>query len=333
MNLKEVLRGISHNSTFLEKLWIILQWNKTKLLALQFTDVEYAQKLFKRKYGHELNLDDPESFDEKMWFLKLSNRDPLLTQCSDKHAVREYIVARGYGNILKTEFACFKNADEIDFDCLPSPCYLKCNHASGMNLVYAKERNLHVEHIRWKFNYLLKQQPYYLSREWNYKNIPPRIVCEEVLSSNNGHGIFPELQFFCFHGEALFLIYNLGLADEKGYHSDPTRWALWPDWSLVEEAKAMNHNVHTPGQPENYVDMLRCAEDLSKPFPFVRVDLFSIDGRMVFNELTFYSGGGFTLSKTKIIQDLCGKKINLDGYAISDDATKRRTWAEVKRGQ
>lgn len=333
MSIKENLRVLTQKSNTFEKIWLILQWQKTKYNALRYSDYEYARKLWKARKGYDTDFSNPQTFDEKMWFLKLSNRDPLLTQCSDKHAVREYVKACGYENILKEEYACFDSADDIDFEKLPSPCYLKCNHASGMNYIYRKDKPFDKKHLRWKFNYQLKQNPYYLSREWNYKNIPPKIVCEEVLEMPDGSDI-PELQFFCFYGEPKFVIYNLGLADKSGRHKDSERWFLWNNWSLIRTKSSKGYNYQErkksiPPKPSNYHQLIECAKVLSKPFPLVRVDLFNIENKIYFNELTFYSGGGFTLSKTPSVQNLGGKYLDVSQYHIADDALQKHTKQEI----
>lgn len=331
MSIRDKLRSFTKSSALYEKIWLYLQWKKTKYFALKYSDFEYAKILWKKRKKQDTDFSAPQTLDEIMWFLKLSNREPLLTICSDKHRAREYVKECGYEDILKKEYACFDNADEIDFSKLPSPCYMKCNHASGMNFIYYKDKPINEKHLRWKFNFLLSQQPYYLSREWNYKNIEPKIVCEEVLEMPDGMSDIPELQFFCFNGEVKFIIYNLGLADKDGMHKDPIRWALWSDWTLVKEATKLNHTTDVPEKPKNYDYMFECATKMSSKFPLVRVDLFNIDGKIYFNEFTFYSGGGFTLSKTDVIQKL-GEYIDVSNYKIADDALMHRNSEDIKNG-
>ncbi len=329
MLVKNILRNVSRRINWFEVVWLKLQWLCTKIQFVRYSDLEYAKILWKRHYHKSWDFQNPQTLDQIMWFLKVSNRNPLLTLCSDKHRVREYVTQCGYDHILKKEFAFFHNADEIDFQKLPSPCYLKCNHASGMNLVYRRENDIDERHIRWKFNFLLKQNPYFLSREWNYKNITPGIVCEELLQMPDGVSDIPEIQFFCFYGKPKFLIYNLGLANTKGDHKDPIRWAIWPDWNLVKEATKLNYDQSPPQKPEIYEELETCAKTLSRPFPFARVDLFVIQKKFYLSELTFYSGGGFTMSKTPVIQDT-GKDLDLSEFHIAEDAIKRHTWSETK---
>lgn len=296
----------------LKSRWALVRHNS------RYSDFDFAQKLWRDK-GQEMDFDHPKTFDEKLWYLKLSNRDPLLTVCSDKHMVRNYVTDCGYKDILKKEYGCFSSAKEIDFSTMPSPCYLKCNHASGMNWIYKREEKFNRRFFNWKFDFLLKQNPYWLSREWNYKNIPPRIVCEEVLSMKDGSDI-PELQFFCFHGEPKLIMYNLGLADANGNHKAATRWVFDTNYTLLPVKTSMPTTDAPPAKPKNFNEMLECARRLSRPFPHVRVDLFNLDGRIVFNELTFYSGGGFVKLEPKEWQDRLGDWIDLSGYSIAEDA-------------
>lgn len=320
MSLKESLRKYTVKYQWFEKVWLVLQWKNTKRKAKKYSDYDYAQYLWKKHQGRGADFENPKTFNEKLWFLKLSNRDPLLTICSDKHAVRQYVIECGYEDILKKEYACFNNANEIDFTKLPELCYLKCNHASGMNFVYQSGRKYNTNFIKWKFNFLLNQNPYYLSREWNYKNISPKIVCEEVLSMPDGVSDIPELQFFCFHGEPRFIMYNLGLADEEGRHKRALRWVFDLNWNIIPVKTSMPTGENKPEKPLNYQKMIKIAQDLSAPFPHVRVDLFNINGKIVFNELTFYSGGGFVKLEPEIWQKKIGDMIDCSSYHISPDA-------------
>lgn len=320
MGLKEKLRAYTKTNCLFEKLWMILWWKKTKVNAAKYSDFEYAKMLWKRNTGKETDFSNPVTFNEKLWYLKLSNRDPLLTVCSDKHCVRDYVAKCGFADILKNEYACFNSADEIDFSKLPSPCYLKCNHASGMNFVFDKNKNMNIKHIKWKFNYLIKQNPFYLSREWNYKNIVPKIVCEEVLRMPDGISDIPEVQIFCFKGKPEFIMYNLGLADESGFHKKATRWVFDTNWNRLDIKTSMPTSKQVVEKPKGFDRMLEIATKLSQPFPHVRVDLFNIDGKIIFNEMTFYSGGGFVKLEPEIWQETFGDLIDCSNYTIAEDA-------------
>ena len=320
MLLKELIRPLTKKNVYIEKLWLYIQWKVTDSKYRKYSDLEYTNILWKQAKNRKPNLENPVTYDEKMWLLKLSNRDPLLTMCSDKHLVRTYIKECGYKDILKKEYAVFEDARDIDFDSIPSPCYLKMNNASGMNCVFDREKSFNKKQFIWKFNFLKKQHPYYLSREWNYKNIKPLIICEELLEMPDGYSDIPELQFFCFHGNPKFIMYNLGLADSEGNHKQAIRWVFDMNWNIIDVETSMPTSDIIPEMPENYSKMVEIAKKLSEPFPHVRVDLFNIEGKIYFNELTFYSGGGFVHLKPDEWQYKIGAWINCKDYIIADDA-------------
>lgn len=317
-SVREHIDALAERFGVLGAAWLRIRWTKAKLLS-GYSDVSYAQRLFARR-GDTWNADPPVSYNDKLWYLKLSNRDPLLVECSDKHAVRGYVERCGLGHILKREYAYSATVEGLDVDSLPSPSYIKCSHGSGLNWVYRAEASSHEKNRRLRqFRYLLRQDPYFLSREWNYKEILPTLVCEEYLETSSGAQI-PELQFFCFHGEVKFIMYNLGLADSTGAHQMATRWVFTPDYEIMNVQTSMPTSPDVPEKPPAFEEMLRYAEVLAAPFPHVRVDLFNVDGRIYFNELTFYSGGGFVKIEPEGWQQVLGSWLNVDAYSIADDA-------------
>lgn len=322
--IKDYLRKYTVKSNWFEHLWIRLQWIVANHNARRYSDIEYANRLWKAHNGKGfINILNPKTYDEKMWYLKLSNRDPLLTICSDKHEVRNYVIRCGFPEILKKELGTYTDANQIDLSKLPDRFYIKCNNGSGLNMIFDKSKSYNMRHIRWKFNFLLKQNPYYLSREWNYKNIKPLIVCEEVLAMPDGVSDIPEIQFFCFHGMPKFLMYNLGLADPDGHHKTALRWVFDMKWNLIPVKTSMPTNDNIPSPPKSFDKMVDIVTVLSKPFPHVRVDLFNIDGKIYFNEMTFYSGGGFVKLEPEKWQSLIGSWIDCSSYHIAEDAKKK----------
>jgi len=127
---------------------------------MKFTDVEFAHRYYKERTGLDLNLEYPQTFNEKLWYLKLNYRNPLLTICSDKYKVREYVKECGLEHILNTIYKVYHNAADIDFDNLPSSkVFFKCNHTSGYNAIYDKNSKFNKKHFIRKFNFILRQAP------------------------------------------------------------------------------------------------------------------------------------------------------------------------------
>lgn len=321
---KEALRPLTMDSPTFEKIWLVCQWVVVDLRYIFFSDYAFNVRDYNKRMKTKEGIAKPRTYNQMLMFLKLADRNPLITECSDKHLVRGYVERCGYSDILKNEYTTFSKTSDIDFDALPSPCYLKRNNGSGHNCVFRKEdRNFNRKHWLWKFSFLLKKNPYELSREWGYKNVEPLILCEELLTMPDPKQQIPELQFFCFDGEPKFIMYNLGLADEKGRHVDAIRWALWMDFSSADSLKRMNPEGDPPPKPKNYDKMIEVARALSNPFKQVRVDLFNIEGKIYFNELTFYSGGGFTMVRTPEIQNGAMEWCDISDYTIASDAYEK----------
>lgn len=319
MGLRAFVESVAARYFLVGAGYLRLRWAKAKFL-MAIKDVTYAKLLFAFR-GERWDSRSPRTYNEKLWFLKLSLRDPLITQCSDKHAVRDYVKACGLEHILKRTYGVYRSAGQLNFDALPSPTYLKCSHGSGLNWVYRRDVSRKEQRRRVReFDYVLRQNPYYLSREWNYRDISPVIVCEEYLESIDGEHI-PELQFFCFGGQVRLVMYNLGLADFDGNHQAATRWVFSPAYELLKVRTSMQTSPDTPPRPPRFDDMLRYAEILSAPFRHVRVDLFSIGDKVYFNELTFYSGGGFVRLEPLEWQEKLGSWLDVSGLSIAPDAT------------
>ena len=256
-------------------------------------DEPYAKLFYKVYTGKKLNLKNPTYFNEKMWWLKLNNRDPLLTKCSDKHLAREYVKDCGYEDILLPQVDVFDNADQIDFDKYTFPVVLKCNKDSGGLVFYdpAKKSEFDVRRSRRLLNKALKEKYYLISREWNYKNIPPKIVVEKVVRDQAGN-LPRDYRFFCFDGVPKVLMMDIGVVDEDGHHVYAYPRNLYDmDFKKLPFRFGRDSYNGPVEKPINFERMKEIAAQLSKPFPMCRVDLYNIDGKIYFGELTFYHGG------------------------------------------
>lgn len=262
-----------------------------KLMSLR-SDESYACWFYKTYTKKELHLNKPVTFDEKLWWLKLYNRDPLLTVCSDKYAVREYVKNCGLEEILIPEVGVYSNANEIDFDKFSEETILKCNHGSGENFLIKPGTEINEKGIRRKLNYALKQKYFLISREWNYKNIPPRIVADKVIRDKEGR-LPLDYKFMCFDGEPKLLFLDLELLrDDGSYNDDYPRNIYDMDFNLLPVWETRQNASFEVEKPKNFEAMVEAARILSQPFAHCRVDLYNLDGKVYFGEITFYHGGG-----------------------------------------
>lgn len=289
--IKRVVRNLSYKSEGFKSIYSLLNRAKINILS-KVSDEKYAKFTYKENTGKSLNLKSPKTFNEKLWWLKLNNRDPLLTRCSDKVEVRSYIDEMGLGEILIPMIGVYKKAEDIDFNTLPDKAFIKTNHGSGINVLWDRHKSFDKERFIKKFNKALKINYYLQSREWNYRDISPRIIVEEVLEPTDSNFGLIDYKFLCFEGKVKLVLTDVGVAAPDGTHSpEPKRNIHSRDFELIN-LKIGRENFHPClRKPKNYEKMLKYAEEISKPFPHCRVDLYNNNGEIFFGEITFYHGG------------------------------------------
>jgi hypothetical protein len=253
--------------------------------------IKYAYNLtlrekFKDACGYKLNLTNPQTFSEKIQWIKVNCHNSLITQCADKYKVRDYVFEKSKNKYLSHIYGVWDNPEKIDFDSLPLSFVLKTNHASGQVIIVKDKNILNTKMIKKQLCEWLSENYYYTGGEWAYKNISPLVMCEELLEE----GII-DYKFYCFNGLPKFLYVSKGL---EGNPHDAKMSFVDLKWNLTPFQRSNYLRFdNLPSQPLVFKEMLDLASKLSAPFCFVRVDLYSIKDRIVFSELTFYPNGGF----------------------------------------
>ncbi len=187
---------------------------------------------------------------------------------------------------LTRMYGTWDNPEEIPFDKLPNQFVLKSNHASGQVIIVKDKSQLNREEAVSKMKQWLKENYYYTTGEWVYKDIKPVIICEELLDDD-----IKDYKFYCFNGEPKFLYISEGLAKS---HEQAKMNFVTLNWEKAPfQRKDYAQFEKLPPKPVNLENMIQVANSLAQPFPFVRVDLYSIKGKTIFSELTFYPNGGF----------------------------------------
>ncbi len=315
--IRGLLKYTYNRSKLARYLWLKWKWaERTKTLKIH--DIEFAKSIYAKKMGKELNLDNPITYDDKLWYLKFSNRDPLLTQCSDKFQVRKYVTQCGLGHILNELYGVYENARDIDFESIPSPCFIKCNHTSGYNTMFDKDKPFDKKDFVRRFNFALKQNYYALYREWNYKNIKPLIICERVLRDPHSPVGLVDYRIFCFSGQAKVFVIGIETCAEDGSHSGKGRRNFYDmNFNLLNmKLNYDNFPLELVPKPINFETMVSYAEILAQPFPHCRVDFYNIDGKIYFGEITFYQGGALNKIEPEEWAIRLGEWIDLTGYTI-----------------
>lgn len=274
----------------------------------------YAQVTYYIKCKKFLNLNNPQTFDEKIWWLKYHYFNPLMTICSDKWKVRDYVKACGLQDILNDCYGCYSSLDEIDIDVIPTDdFYLKINNTSGGNILCHKSV-FNIDNIRSKFNLLLKDNFYWHGREYNYRYINPCIIAEKVLKPDDDWGLL-DYKFLCFEGEPRLLFLDIGVANKDGSHAEDYYRNIYDmEFNVIDNIRETRDSYRPKDikKPEKWDYMLDCCRKLSKPFPHCRIDLYYVGGSVIFGEITFFHGSGYNDFSPREADLMVGSWIPLD---------------------
>jgi hypothetical protein len=283
---------------------------RLKILNLtEFIPDEVMIKMqYKIKTGRKLNILSPKRYTEKLQWYKLNYRDPLMTKCSDKYAVREYVKGKGLENILNTLYGAFDNVNDINFDEFPSSFAIKHTNGSGANIFVDNKKDMNIEKLRAELgDWMTKRNPIY-GREWCYYNVESRIIVEELLERDENNDL-PDYKFFCFNGKVEYLYTMVDYVDN---HNNGKCSFFTPEFKQLpyrrSEYKEIDREIK---KPENFEEMIRIAETLSEDFPHVRVDLYNVNGKIIFGELTFYNASGYTVFSPDEFDFILGEKFLL----------------------
>lgn len=266
------------------------QETRFKILhLLKFIPDKVMVKLqYKIKLGRFPNIDSPKRFTEKLQWYKLYYRDPLMTVAADKYKVREYVKSKGLGHILNELYAVYSNIDEIDLNYLPDKFVMKTNNGSGTNLICTDKSEISLDTVKREFDQWLSRDIYASGREWSYKGIEPKIIVEEFLESNYNkfHGI-NDYKFLCFGGKAKYIVFDVDR------YTEHKRNIYDLDWNLIDVGTDHPNIREKVEKPEALDEMIKIANKLAEDFPFVRVDLYWVNRKIYFGELTFYPWTGY----------------------------------------
>lgn len=241
------------------------------------------KKKFKLKMGYDLNLENPQTFSEKIQWMKLHYRNPLMTTCADKFLVRKYVINKlGTDEILVPLYGVYTSTKEINITSLPAQFVLKPNNGSGDVVICQSKDDFDWGTAYKQLDASLNSNYFYVNGEYQYKNIIPKITCEQFLGNN-----MTDYKFFCFNGEPLFCNV-IGNRDRIAKSIDECFYDC--DYNVLEIYQNGKHKEFP--KPQNWAAMIEVAKKLSTDFPFVRVDLYNVNGQIYFGELTFTPANG-----------------------------------------
>ncbi|GAE95212.1 glycosyltransferase [Gracilibacillus boraciitolerans JCM 21714] len=254
--------------------------------------------------GEFPNLKNPKSFNEKLQFLKLYHRDPLMTQCADKYEVRKYISEKIGDHVLNELYGVYDSVEEIDFGSLPKEFVMKVTHGSGQNLICKDKSEIDWNKEKENLKKYMKKNHYYFNGEWPYKDIKPRIIVEKFLTDK---GTVPmDYKLFCINGYVEFIVVD---EDRFGEHKQTLYDKGWNKLGVKMTYENSKNNIE---KPKSFDDMLDVAEKLSKPFPFARIDFYEVKEKLVFGEITFYPKSGCINFSPSTFNNELGERFNVN---------------------
>lgn len=273
----------------------------------KISDEQFLKKVFEVKLNKDLDLNNPKTFNEKLQWLKLNDRCPEYTIMVDKYLVRDYIARKLGEEYLIPLLGVWDSPEEIDFTMLPDQFVLKCNHNSGLGMCICKDKSsLHIESVKKELKKGLAQNYYLEGREWPYKNVPRKIVCEKFMTDNSGE--LADYKIHNFNGEPKVILVCTNRFSKDGLREDfySDKWEHLP----VKRPGCPNAEASLE-KPAELDEMLRLSRILAKDIPFLRTDFYVINGRIYFGELTFYPASGFAAFEPESYDELFGGWIKL----------------------
>ena len=272
-------------------------------------DKPYLKLRFRASMGKKLNLKNPQTFNEKLQWLKLYDRKPIYTTMVDKYEVKKYVAEKIGEEYIISTLGVWDNFDDIDFDKLPDQFVLKCTHDSGGLVICKDKSKLDKCKAKLKIEKSLKHDYFKWGREWPYKNVPRKIIAEKYMEDNSLHEL-RDYKFFCFNGVADCVMVCIGRSTGN------TKFYFYnKEWNLCRY-NILGKNIIGNGdveKPDNISEMFVIAEKLSQGIPFSRIDLYNVNQKIYFGEVTFFPDSGFDPNLLPETDLYFGNKINLEG--------------------
>ena len=271
-----------------------------------FSDKLYLKIIYRGRMGKKLNLCNPQSFNEKLQWLKLYDRRPVYTTMVDKYAAKDYV-----SNIIGEEYiiptiGVWERPEEIDWNKLPNQFVLKCTHDSGGLVICRDKYKLDIKCAVQKLNNSLKNNFFLAAREWPYKNVPRRIIAEQYMEDTETKEL-RDYKFFCFNGvpKALFI------ATDRQNREEPYFDFFDMDFNHLDMRHGHPNAPHLPEKPKCFEEMKVLAAKLSKGYPHIRVDLYEVNGKVYFGELTLFHHTGMVNFEPEKWDDIFGSWLDL----------------------
>ena len=275
-----------------------------------FSKKAYISYQYKYITHHKLNWKNPTRYTEKLQYLRyyVYPKNPLVTKCAGRVGVRDYVKELGLEDILIKVYGVYDRFDDIDFDVLPNQFAMKCTHGSGMNYICFDKSKIDKNELKKKFDKWLKTNYGKKTVELHYAPIKPQIIIEELLLEDDKLPVEYKIHVFNGVAKSLYVVTSRGI--DIRYNNYYIDWTPF-DGSQFNGWKKTDFPLT---KPSNFDEMVKIAEKLAKEFPFVRVDLYDINGKIYFSELTFTPAKGTLILDDDKCDFEMGEWLDISGY-------------------
>lgn len=288
---------------------LIIMYLMNKGLFNFISDKMYIKIAYRINLGKKLNLSNPQLFNEKLQWLKLYDRKDVYTTMVDKYEAKKYVAGIIGDEYIIPTFGVYDRFDDIDFDKLPSQFVIKCTHDCGGLVIVKDKLSFDIDSAKQKINKSLKRNYYYHGREWPYKNVKPRIIIEKYMEDDIYHEL-RDYKFFCFNGKVKFfkIDFNRFVNHAANYYD--------VNGNLLHfgEIKCPPNYNEKLKMPKKLKEMISVAEKLSKGLVFIRVDLYEVNSKIYFGELTFSPNCGFGKFNPEEYDLKIGKMLEINAF-------------------
>lgn len=274
---------------------------------ISLTSYPYVNELiswYKKRTGKNLNLNDPQTFNEKIQWSKLYDSTPIKTRLADKYLVRDWITEKIGNKYLIPLLGVYNSFEEIDFNKLPNQFVIKCNHGCGYNIIVKDKTKMNLKDIKIKLNkWLVENFALKYGLELHYRDIKPKIIIEQFIENKKSKGDLYDYKFWCFNGK----VYYIQFLSERNL--DGLKMAFYDkQWNKQNFTYSYPLDIKNIEKPSNLDEMIELAEKLSAEFNHVRVDFYRMDdGTIYFGEMTFTSASGTCKWNNEEINKKLGK--------------------------
>ena len=255
---------------------------------IKMSDQKFLDLCFDYYLGKKINWKNPQTYNEKLQWLKIYDRQDSYTKMLDKYEAKEYVKNIIGEEYIITTIGIYDKFENIDFEKLPQQFVMKCTHDSGGLVICKDKSKLNLKEAKRKINQCLKVNYFNCWKEWPYKNVKPRIIIEKYMTNDDSDGI-NDYKFFCFNGKVKLLF----IATDRVNENEETKFDFYDEnFNHLPIKNGHPNALVPPSKPLNFEKMKELAEILSKDIPHLRVDFYEINGKIYFGELTFSHWAG-----------------------------------------